>query len=123
MPGRPTGKLIEFAKALYKPGRSAAELAVWGLKPEDFADDAFEVWDESALSANAFTWVMTQWRPGFNGPTGLDYTAAMAALRARGLTVAQIKEIFPDLQHMERAALDQMAENAEAEREKQKRTG
>ena len=83
LPGRPTGKLIEFAKALYKPGRSAAELAVWGLKPEDFADDAFEVWDESALSANAFTWVMTQWRPGFNGPTGLDYTAAMAALRAR----------------------------------------
>ena len=55
-----------------------------------------------------FMRVQTQWRTGFGGPTGLDYTAVFQTMDR--LRVADPEgEVFAGLQVMESAALRAMA--------------
>lgn len=52
--------------------------------------------------------IQTQWRHGFGGPVGLDYTAVDVALR-RFRIADDDGEVFAGLQVMEFAALKAMA--------------
>lgn len=55
-----------------------------------------------------FLRLRTQWRHGFNGPTGLDYNVAFRLLDGAGYTGASWDIALDELQQMELAALDEM---------------
>lgn len=57
-----------------------------------------------------FTDMLTQWRVGANGATGLDYKSLPVVFSFRRIKAADRAEIFDGLQIMERAALKEMAE-------------
>jgi len=52
--------------------------------------------------------MMTQWRFGAAGPTGLDYTALPIVMDMRQVEKTAWSEIFDDVRIMERAALKAM---------------
>lgn len=54
--------------------------------------------------------MLTQWRVGVNGATGIDYTALRSVLSIRRVKVAYRESIFDDVRVMERAALNHIAE-------------
>ena len=58
-----------------------------------------------------FEAVFTQWRIGFNGPTGLDYAAVYPLLDRIAKDPQEWDDLFSDIQVMEGAALKQMSEN------------
>lgn len=72
------------------------------LKAEDEAVD-FEVDPDNWDIVMFFMRVQTQWRAGYAGPTGLDYTAVESTFRM--LEIEDRREIFEGLQIMEAAAL------------------
>lgn len=82
-----------------------------GFDPEDFEADAVEVWPENWLAIDLFCTLGTQWRVGMSGPTGLDYTAALACIAALhdDLPPAERTDLFRDLRAMEAAALSELA--------------
>jgi hypothetical protein len=55
--------------------------------------------------------MLTQWRVGAAGATGLDYSALPVVFRVRGIRGADRADVFDGLQIMERAALAAMREN------------
>jgi hypothetical protein len=59
----------------------------------------------------------TQWRVGFAGATGLDYTSIEPVLRLSDIRQTEWPEIFAQIRVMEIEALEQMRLNAEAVRE------
>ena len=69
-----------------------------------------DIWPENARAFDAFTRLKTQWRSGFGGAAGLDYTAALAYIRTLRLSRDEADELFEDIQIMEYAALEAMAE-------------
>ena len=71
--------------------------------------DEYVLWPELVPVWNAWHQVQTQWRDGFNGRTGLDYTGVRSALKCLGARKKQIREWFPLLQEAERAAMDEWA--------------
>lgn len=71
--------------------------------------DEILIWPENAESVNFFVdYCRTQWRVGAGGPTGLDYTAVLATMRASPIPRARRDEVFADVRVMESAALDAM---------------
>ena len=54
---------------------------------------------------NVWIAVQTQWRHGFNGPSGLDYAGVRAAPAFRRTPAAEREALFEDLCVMERATL------------------
>lgn len=75
-----------------------------------FTENVVEVWAEN-MEAVAFflEYCRTQWRVGFNGPTGLDHTAVISSLRTLRLPRDRFDEVFGDVRVMERAGLEEMA--------------
>lgn len=55
----------------------------------------------------------TQWNVGMNGATGFNYSSLPLLFDLLGVEKDEKKFIFDDLQIMEYAALEQMAENRE----------
>jgi hypothetical protein len=88
----------------------AAELAVWGLSPDDFPelDVEFDVWPDNLIALNVFIAMQTQWRVGYTGATGLDYTALPAVLSLVGVPADEQPDTFECLRAMEAEALAQM---------------
>lgn len=82
-----------------------------GYEPEDFEDDEFEVWPENHAAFSLFNNLSTQWRVGFNGPTGLDYNAVYPLLDRAAKDPQEWDEMFSDIQVMEGSALKQMSDN------------
>lgn len=90
-------------------------------KPKMVGFDLFGLAQESEILVSpdcelafvTFSKLRTQWRVGMGGPTGLDYTAVLALIRAMRLPREQSDELFKDIQTMEFEALVQMAENHE----------
>lgn len=70
---------------------------------------------------NAWFALQTQWRLSDGLPTGLDYAGVSAALALREDKRARRRELFADLQVMERAALDAWAEKRAREMPRQQR--
>ena len=58
-----------------------------------------------------FQRVATQWRSGFGGPTGLDYTAVYPLIDRMGLSASDWMAMLDDIRVLENAALGQMAED------------
>lgn len=84
-------------------------MAMFGFTKDDLNNAAVEVWDENAESFELFTQLLTQWRMGFDGPTGLDYTAVLAVINSG--EYRNKNELFSDIRVMEHAALEKIAEN------------
>lgn len=70
-----------------------------------------EVYPDNLQSVNIFQDMLTQWRVGMGGATGLDYAALPAVLRFRGIFRKDQSQVFDDIQIMERAALRAMRED------------
>lgn len=63
----------------------AAVLAPTIKLPEPEPETDFEVWEENWEALNLFFRLQTQWRVGFNGATGLDYTSVLAVFDLYGV--------------------------------------
>lgn len=79
-----------------------------GLMPEDVAHPPTEVWPCCVTAVNVFGSLVTQWRVGPAGPTGLDYGALEPALRLMAVPADDWPALFEDVQTMERSALEEM---------------
>ena len=79
-----------------------------GFEPEDFEGDEVEVWPEHWTAFVLITQMQTQWRTGFSGPTGLDYTVVYRRMDRMGLTPDEYDQLEQDIGVLERAALKAM---------------
>lgn len=70
-----------------------------------------EVWPDNHAAFILFNNLSTQWRVGFSGPTGLDYSAVYPLLDRAAKDPQEWDEMFSDIQVMEGAALKQMSDN------------
>lgn len=66
------------------------------------------VWPEHWAALELFTCLLTQWRTGFKGATGLDYAVLPAVFELNGIKKDQQRARFDEIQIMERAALNAM---------------
>lgn len=69
----------------------------------------YYLWPDNADAFSLFLAVQTQWRTGFAGRTGLDYSGVQVVMRMHGVPAASRAETFVMLQACERAALDEWA--------------
>ncbi len=84
-------------------------MAAVGVLPEDIAGDA-EVWPDNMEAALVFSELVTQWRYGMAGITGLDYTAIWTPIRIRRIPRDRWQDLFESVRTMERAVLEMKAE-------------
>lgn len=89
-------------------------LAAFGLRLDAPAPqlEPFHLWPEHVPALVLWTAVQTQWRHGFDGPTGLDYAGVRVVMRHQRAP----RERFDELQIMERAALAEWASQRETRR-------
>ena len=89
--------------------KSLDDLAVFGVPtgdlvlPENDGDKPVEIFPENAEAVAMFLRCSTQWRPSFSGAVGLDYAVLFEVMRLYG--IIDQRDIFEDIQVMERAAL------------------
>lgn len=67
-----------------------------------------EIWPENWPTFRLFLDLRTQWRIGFNGPTGLDYAVFYRDLDDLGFTGEERLRVKAEIRAMEQAALDAM---------------
>lgn len=96
---------------MYGSGSNEAELAVFGLTPEDVATEIVEVWPENWPAYLVFAAMSTQWRIGFSGPTGLDYSALPFVMRMKRIPRDDWDDLFNQIYIMESAALAEIRSN------------
>lgn len=77
-----------------------------GLRLQDIARPAIPVWPDVWPALNLFNSLRTQWRMGFAGASGLDYSAIEPAMRLQGIPPEDWPDLFADLRVMEQAALE-----------------
>lgn len=93
---------------MYDSGPSQEELDAIGLLREDVTDDSdFEVWPENWLPFQVFSQVSTQWRVGYGGPTGLDYSQVKWVMEL--MRVKKPLEILHAIRTLESSALKTMS--------------
>lgn len=93
---------------MYDSGPSQEELDAIGLLREDVTDDSdFEVWPENWLPFQVFSQVSTQWRVGYGGPTGLDYSQVKWVMEL--MQVKKPLEVLHAIRTLESSALKTMA--------------
>lgn len=68
------------------------------------------VWEENWPAKELFADMMTQWRTGFNGRTGLDYSVLPVMWDLHNIKKDQQRARFDELRIMEAAALEAMKE-------------
>lgn len=89
---------------MYRPKPEVAA----GFTAEDYEQDPVEVWPENLQAVNVLVAMDTQWRVGFSGATGLDYSALPFVLQMAGVPRSKWAEMFEDIRLMEDAALKTM---------------
>lgn len=72
-----------------------------------------EVWPENHQAFNLFHQLLTQWRIGMGGPTGLDHNVLLRRLDRLGLPADEYDQLDDDVRTMELQALETMAEERE----------
>lgn len=87
-----------------------------GFEPDDFEDDAIEVWPENWPAWQLYTRICNQWRMSMAGPVALDYGVAFALLDRQHLSTDEWDQRFDDLQVLEAQALQTMADLADRKR-------
>ncbi|KAK74796.1 PF08809 family protein [Bordetella bronchiseptica F2] len=85
-----------------------AQLAEFGLRPDDFPAAVIELWPDNVMPKVVFEAMGSQWRIGFAGPTGLDYGALAGVMRMLGVPPEQEIDVFDGVRVMESAALRMM---------------
>ena len=92
---------------MYDSGPSDEELKAFCLTREDVEDTSdFEIWPENWMPFLVFSEVLTQWRVGAGGATGLDYVAVKWVM---GLMKIKKKyEVLRAIRTMESSALKTM---------------
>lgn len=68
------------------------------------------IFPDNVQVVSVFMDMLTQWRVGPGGATGLDYTALPIVLRIREIPRTERQDIFDGIQTMERAALKGLRE-------------
>lgn len=68
------------------------------------------VYPDNAQTVGIFSDMMTQWRMGPAGATGLDYNALPVVLMIRAVTDDERQDVFDGLRVMEMAALKSIRE-------------
>lgn len=86
---------------------------MWGLTLEE-ASESTPIWPDNLGAYNVFVSLLSQWRVGAAGATGLDYTAIPVVFELLGIPKAERAAIFADIRVMEDAALEQMSVNQKA---------
>lgn len=98
-----------MAEALYTPSAPPEQLAMFGISSMDLVDviDVLpDNWDAFVL----FDTMSTQWRTGFSGRTGLDYSALPSVMNLLGFPKKIRNSLFQDVIVMETEALLVMSE-------------
>lgn len=88
---------------------------MWGLTLEE-ASEPTPIWPDNLVAYNAFVALLSQWRVGAAGATGLDYTAIPVVLDMLGTPKVDWPNVFADIRVMEDAALEQMSANQKAKK-------
>lgn len=70
--------------------------------------DTVEVWPDNAVAVNTVIAMSTQWRVGFGGATGLDYSTLPIVLRMNAVPRKDWSDIFECVRIMEETALEAM---------------
>lgn len=78
------------------------------------ATPPFHLWPEHVPAIELWGAVQTQWRHGFNGPTGLDYAGVRIVIAQRPKWRRRGRRLFGELQIMERATLEEWARRRDA---------
>jgi len=78
--------------------------------PEPQPEPEFEVWEENWEALNLFFRLQTQWRVGFNGATGLDYSVLPVLFDLYG--VQDRVDTFESIQVCEAELLTILQENS-----------
>lgn len=94
---------------MYERPPDEKQLAVWGLRPEDYPSKEVEIWPDNFEAYALFCALSTQWRIGMAGPTGLDYNVLYSKLDRMGLEPERYDELEGDVGVIERAALEEIA--------------
>lgn len=81
-----------------------AEAEALGLTLEE-ATSVCMLWPDNLTAVNLFIDLFTQWRVGMNGPTGLDYSAALSVMDIRAIPKEDRAHLFADLRILEDEAL------------------
>jgi hypothetical protein len=80
-----------------------------GLTREELAAmNEIEIWPDNFDAYRLFEAMRTQWRIGFGGPTGLDYSVLKSVAELIGLAGSDggmDQELFAKVRHMEFAVL------------------
>lgn len=82
---------------------------MWGLTVEEATAPPVEIWPDNLAALNVFSSMVTQWRVGMAGATGLDYSAMESVLRLTGTPRADWPDVFDDVRLMEGAVLARWA--------------
>ena len=97
---------------MYRSGPTAEELKAFGLLPEDVIDRSDQpVWEENWDAYLVFSRVVTQWRSGMGGFTGLDHSVILMPggyFDLLGIPKKKRASVMDDLLVMEIEALDVM---------------
>lgn len=96
--------------ALYRRAPTNEELAGACITLEEWAGPPVQVWPENVQATATFITMGTQWRSGFSGYTGLDYSALPEVWRRTKVPPEERDAVFADLVVIERAALEAMYE-------------
>lgn len=80
-------------------------MAEFGLRPDDFPVAVIELWPENVAPKVVFAAMSSQWRIGFNGPTGLDYGALECVMRFLKVPPEDEIDVFDAVRVMEDAVL------------------
>ncbi|MET0332549.1 MAG: DUF1799 domain-containing protein [Dyella sp.] len=78
------------------------------MRLSDYPEPLVEIWPESWPAFDLYTQISTQWRVGYGGPTGLDYTVVYHELDRRNLDRETYDEMLAALRVIERAALTEL---------------
>lgn len=113
---------MALARALVTGAPDAGDDSFWaalGIPPEMRAGivesaATTEIWPESAEPFGLFSQMLTQWRTGMSGPTGLDYAALPAIFDMNDIAPARRRQAFDDLRVMESEALAVMRQQQKA---------
>ena len=93
---------------MFRKGPTEAEAAQYGLTLEEASGPAIEIWPDNLLSVNTFIAMLTQWRTGVGGATGLDYGVMPDVMRMTMVPRREWPQVFEDIRIMEDAGLEAM---------------
>ena len=108
-------------RALYGASRSddVGLYAAMGMSPQEIKERVeaepqdLGVWPDNWPAFQVFEMMMTQWRVGMGGRSGLDYSALPVVMQWCGIKPAQQKDVLDGVRQMEFAALEYFTEKSQ----------